>query len=642
MGRLSENTIKVLYNYGKQVYEGVLKEKDAAVIVNQSFPEVAISSAQHYILWYSKMRNGEFLTWNSNSKLLLYYVKQILLEEGRQAGELAAASAKKFAVHVGRKDLEKEINELLQRDSIISSVSKDTWWPSQEEYTPSLTKEQWLELLHDDAVFTQSSLEVMAALYAVGGQSSCVMLTEQYGGTSDMYRMASVHLAERVVKKTGCRTLQEEENSKWWPVLYLGRNTKKEERGNYVWKLRPELHAALEEFDILRYLVKRGEKQLTIKETLQQINSYIASKGYVFDEGLIANFYLSLKAKPFVILAGISGTGKSKLVRLFAEACGATTKNGQFKLLPVKPDWSDASDLLGYVNLESKFKAGEVLTFIYEASKPENTDKLYFLCLDEMNLARVEYYFSDFLSVIETREMESDGKIVTDPLISDSYCEPHEEAVKKYAGLTIPENVYVIGTVNMDETTFPFSRKVLDRANTIEFSSVNLVPSFPEEQEVSIKTVPNSILKSEYLQIPRDKELQPKIIEICEELQKFNEILEVCNAQVAYRVRDEAVAYLLVNRREKLIKENAAMDNIIMQKLLPRLQGSSGALKRALCEMFIQCAGKFEGSDDALRGDIAEQMYKVLAPENQYPRSAKKIYDMVRRFEEDGFTSFWS
>lgn len=520
--------------------------------------------------------------------------------------------------------------------------NKEFWWPSQEEYTPDISKEQWLELLHDDAVFTQSSLEVMAALYAVGGQSSCVALAEQYGGTSDLYRMTSVHLAERVVKKTGCRTLQGEDNSKWWPVLYLGRNTKKEERGNYVWKLRPELHAALEGFDILRYLVKRGEKQLTIRETLQQINSYIASKGYTFDKDLITNYYLSLKSKPFVILAGISGTGKSKLVRLFAEACGATTENGQFKLLPVKPDWSDASDLLGYVDLERRFKAGEVLCYIHEASKPENVDKPYFLCLDEMNLARVEYYFSDFLSVIETRKMEKNGKIVTDPIVSKSFCEPDTDAVNEYAGLTIPENLYVIGTVNMDETTFPFSRKVLDRANTIEFSFVNLVPTFVEKQEVSVESISNSVLKSEYLQLPKDKELQPQIIEICEELQKLNDILESCYAQVAYRVRDEAVAYLLVNRREDLIKPNAAMDNIIMQKMLPRLQGNSGALKRALCEMFIHCADKFEGSEDVLRGDIAEHMHSVLSTENKYPRSAKKIYDMVRRFEEDGFTSFWS
>ena len=98
----------------------------------------------------------------------------------------------------------------------------------------------------------------------------------------------------------------------------------------------------------------------------------------------------------------------------------------------------------------------------------------------------------------------------------------------------------------------------------------------------------------------------------------------------------------MVNQREKLIDENAAMDNIIMQKLLPRLQGSSGALKRALCEMFIHCADKFEGSDDVLRSDVAEQMHKVLASGNKYPCSAKKIYDMIRRFEEDGFTSFWS
>lgn len=644
MGRLSDNTIKILYNYGKQVYLGELKENDAAIIVNQNCPEVAISSAKHYILWYSKMRTGEFLTWNSNSKLLLYYVEQIFLEEGYQAGKMAAEAAKKFAAHVGRKDLETAVNSVILKNDDKMNVLGNIWWPSQEEYPLDLTKDDWKKYILEVELPDHSlPMKMLKGMMLLGGEASCKQLADTYGGHPNSYAGCAMNLGRRVKNYFKLSPCMDGEKERYFPFPFVGKY-----RGgngdNYLYRIRPELFDALKEIDLssIDPYYEKSVKKMSIKETIQQINTYIASKGYTFDEGLIANFYLSLKSKPFVILAGISGTGKSKLVRLFAEACGATTENGQFRLLPVKPDWSDASELLGYVNLEGQFKAGEVLTFIHEASKPENVDKPYFLCLDEMNLARVEYYFSDFLSVIETREMKNDGKIVTDSLISKSFCEQHAGVIGQYAGLTIPENLYVIGTVNMDETTFPFSRKVLDRANTIEFSSVNLIPSFAEEQEVSAEPISNSVLKTEYLQIPKDKELQPQIIKFCEELQKFNLILEGCNAQVAYRVRDEAVAYLLVNQREKLINENAAMDNIIMQKLLPRLQGSSGVLKRALCEMFIYCADKFEGSDDVLRGDIAEKMNKVLSTENKYPHSAKKIYDMIRRFEEDGFTSFWS
>ncbi|MBU3191305.1 AAA family ATPase [Clostridium bowmanii] len=133
-----------------------------------------------------------------------------------------------------------------------------------------------------------------------------------------------------------------------------------------------------------------------INEEVTYIHNYITSKGFYYTKELITNFYLSLKTKPFVILSGISGTGKSKIVELFAQAVGANKDNERFKLVPVRPDWSDATDLLGYRNIESKFIPGVILEAAYEAMK--NLDKPYFLRLDEMNLARVEYYFSDILS----------------------------------------------------------------------------------------------------------------------------------------------------------------------------------------------------------------------------------------------------
>lgn len=205
---------------------------------------------------------------------------------------------------------------------------------------------------------------------------------------------------------------------------------------------------------------------------LHQIQSHIRRKGFFFPEHLIENFYLSLKTKPFVILAGISGTGKTRLVKLFAEALGATGNNGQFTLIPVRPDWSDPADLLGYKDLSGRFKLGPLTEVLVEARKPENGHKPYFICMDEMNLARVEHYFSDLLSVLETQDWQ-EGKIQTQDLISSTMLDTPEDQVK-FGSLGIPENVFLIGTVNMDETTHPFSKKVLDRANTIEFNYINL------------------------------------------------------------------------------------------------------------------------------------------------------------------------
>lgn len=148
--------------------------------------------------------------------------------------------------------------------------------------------------------------------------------------------------------------------------------------------------------------VNTNEIVYNVKDELDYIKSYIKNHGFSYNDKLIENFYLSLKSKPFLILAGISGTGKSKLARLFAEAIGCNTKNGRFMLVPVRPDWSDSTELLGYKDMHNKFHPGVLTNFIKRAINDIN--RPYFFVLDEMNLARVEHYFSDILSIIESRK----------------------------------------------------------------------------------------------------------------------------------------------------------------------------------------------------------------------------------------------
>lgn len=370
--------------------------------------------------------------------------------------------------------------------------------------------------------------------------------------------------------------------------------------------------------------------ELLIKEQINLVKDYIASKGFSYDGELIENFYLSLKSKPFVILAGTSGTGKTRLVRLFAEAIGAN-----YKLVSVRPDWSDSSDLFGHVNLKGEFVPGAIIDYIHEAAKPENINIPYFLCLDEMNLARVEYYLSDFLSIIETRHRE-DGRVVTDEIILD------KAASVTYGKVILPENLYVIGTVNMDETTFPFSKKVLDRANTIEFSYVDLVPDFSEAlEEAEAQNCKNDFLKTDYITLMSDTATEDRqfVSDICLELQEINEILQRAQAHVGYRVRDEIVFYMLNNKKAELLDTNLAFDNEIMQKILPRIQGSSASIKDMLCELFKKCAGDYTGLSQA---SVSEQMQVYVEIKDcKYKKSAEKICYMMRRFEEDGFTSYW-
>ena len=369
------------------------------------------------------------------------------------------------------------------------------------------------------------------------------------------------------------------------------------------------------------------------KDIVEKIKKYIAGKGFYYETGLLENFYLSLKSKPFVLLAGTSGTGKTRLVKLFAEAVGATSENGRYKMVAVRPDWSDSSDLLGHIDLNGIFVPGAIYDFVKRAM--DNKEKPYFLCLDEMNLARVEYYFSDFLSIIETRDMDDNGNISSEVLYLN-------KALAESEKLYLPENLYIIGTVNMDETTFPFSRKVLDRANTIEFSYVNLnVDTLESFGEVNQLDLDNEFLKSKYLLLAHCKDELDYVSTRADELQKINEILQKADAHVGYRVRDEIIFYLLNNKESKLIDENEAFDNELMQKILPRIQGSSEVIKKMLCDLFTVCfiePTKVQTESD----NTFELMYKQCEAEDcKYKHSARKIAFMVRRFEEDGFTSYW-
>ncbi|BCG57326.1 McrB family protein [Paenibacillus sp. URB8-2] len=391
----------------------------------------------------------------------------------------------------------------------------------------------------------------------------------------------------------------------------------------------------------------------SISTFLHQIQSYIKQKGFFFPEHLIENFYLSLKTKPFVILAGISGTGKTRLVKLFAEALGATGDNGQFTLIPVRPDWSDPSDLLGYKDLSGRFKPGPLTEVLVEARKPENQHRPYFICLDEMNLARVEHYFSDLLSVLETQDWQ-EGKIRTQGLLSPTMLDTLEDQAK-YGNLSIPENVFLIGTVNMDETTHPFSKKVLDRANTLEFNYINL-EQYPELNESENLSDPSDLselnhlfLRSDYLQLidayDTNKEL---IIRTTERLVKINTLLEDIHANVGFRVRDAICFYMIYNERYKLISEEEAFDWQLLQKILPRIQGSHSSVRRVLLNLIKGALGNGSGVTVNIQElmEDASPLYSrwnagQTPPMAKHPQSARKLAFMLRRLEEDGFTSYW-
>ena len=353
-------------------------------------------------------------------------------------------------------------------------------------------------------------------------------------------------------------------------------------------------------------------------------------------------YLTALRTKPFMLLAGISGTGKSRIARQIAKACWASDSEERTKQVPsnfcmiqVKPNWHDSTELLGYVSrIEGeKYVAGKFLPFVAKAW--ENLDTPHILCLDEMNLAPVEQYFAEYLSVIESRKLNEDGTITTDPIITAVAEQWFWDLVQtltsdgalqdqfKTEGITLPPNLFVIGTVNMDETTFSFSRKVLDRAMTIEMNEVDLEGGLTKEEQSELGEIGNSIigLAVEGKDIYEDhKDYCDQVIEY---LKLVNEELENTPFKIAYRTRNEFLLYA-VNRKsfDNESSLESALDEMTSMKILPRIEGDSERVKAPL---------------DALRKLMQERGWD----ENE-SISLKKIKEMLSKLQQSGYTSYWT
>ena len=227
----------------------------------------------------------------------------------------------------------------------------------------------------------------------------------------------------------------------------------------------------------------------------------------------IAPYITAIRTKPFLLLAGISGTGKSRIVRELAfKSCpeylqdNDGTTPGNYCMIEVKPNWHDSTELLGYY---SSFNGGgyrftKFDRFVVKAWL--NPDVPFFVCLDEMNLAPVEQYFAEFLSVLETRSRDNEGNVVTGTLVDKQYFKDDTKMTEYFGlvngddwtikvrsdlvnkGLTLPPNLIVIGTVNMDDTTYQFSRKVIDRAMTIEMNGGELSQMFGNSNSLKYRS----------------------------------------------------------------------------------------------------------------------------------------------------------
>ncbi len=359
-------------------------------------------------------------------------------------------------------------------------------------------------------------------------------------------------------------------------------------------------------------------------------------------------YITAIKSKPFLLLAGISGTGKSRIVRELARACWdvdsdeyKSQKPKNFEMVQVKPNWHDSSELIGYVSRvsgEPVYVAGDFLKFVAKAW--EEPDVPYFLCLDEMNLAPVEQYFAEYLSVIESRKADAEGNVTTDPILNKINEQWYfdltaqltiNDGIRKQFnedGICIPQNLIIVGTVNMDETTFSFSRKVLDRAMTIEMNEVDLNGGLANKYEQIGKLGPAELIGNAVEGVDiysSNKGVCDKAIAY---LQKINDKLEGTPFKIAYRTRNEVLLYVMNNLPYKKDEEtedyvvNRALDEITNMKILSRIEGDADKIGNLL-----------ESLTDVIKEQLGVQFENSI--------SLKKLSEMKSRLAS-GYTSFWS
>lgn len=416
-------------------------------------------------------------------------------------------------------------------------------------------------------------------------------------------------------------------------------------------------------------------KPLLSVNELNNMFSAEISNGEVIGQQKNANKYrtyiTAIKTKPFLLLAGISGTGKSRIVRELARACWdegseefKAQKPSNFEMVQVKPNWHDSSELIGYVSRIDgvRYVVGPFLRFMVKAI--QNPEIPYFLCLDEMNLAPVEQYFAEYLSVIESRKLQEDGNITTDPLIDYSNTEEYQSLIMQLfpdddemrnayltedggLRLSIPQNLIVVGTVNMDETTFSFSRKVLDRAMTIEMNEVDLFRGLDCKYEGIGKIELDDIIGIAVEGV----DIYNKFKDVCNTtisfLIKINEVLEGKPFKIAYRTRNEALLYVVNNMPYNQIEGDnehiytdkyviaRSLDEITCMKILPRIEGDEAKVSaKFLDDLWNVIKSNLEEISECIFGiEETDEIFKSV--------SLAKLDEMKKRLDS-GYTSFWS
>ena len=345
--------------------------------------------------------------------------------------------------------------------------------------------------------------------------------------------------------------------------------------------------------------------------------------GLVFSPNTNKRFLGSLLTKRFCILTGLAGSGKTKLAEAFA--MWLCESDDQYRVVAVGADWTSNENLLGYADALNagayQLPSNGVLDLIIKAGKDDK--RPYFLILDEMNLSHVERYFADFLSAMESSNSKLRLHGVTTGLLAGTTSVPHE--------LALPENLFIIGTVNVDETTYMFSPKVLDRANVIEFRATHdqMAAFLDDPAGINLEALKHqgAAFSQAFVQRSKDGADIATLVndagvaygpQLRADLLVLFTALAAMGAEFGFRSAKEIARFMVIHKELSGAgwQYKDALDAQVLQKLMPKLHGSARKLDGVLKEL------------------------DAFATAEDLPLTREKVKRMQDRLKRDGFTSF--
>lgn len=372
------------------------------------------------------------------------------------------------------------------------------------------------------------------------------------------------------------------------------------------------------------------DKYETHSFNLSQFMNALVNANLQFNDNLVKRFVASLITKPFVILTGLAGSGKTKLAQSFIQ--WICESEDQYKIVPVGADWINREPLLGYPNglkdTEYVTPDNGVLQLIIDAAKEENQEKPYFLLLDEMNLSHVERYFADFLSIMESNDSI---KLYTGSERTST------NGVEIPQNIFWPKNLFIVGTVNIDETTYMFSPKVLDRANVIEFrlddKDLSDFLSNPKKVDLSELITQGTSMASSFLALAQATDTAPNENLNATLVQFFKE-LKTIGAEFGYRSAFEIhLLFAQLSQIDANLTIDEKIDFAVMQKLLPKLHGSRSKIVTSLEALMKLCLVDTTNFNSSKLDEIEESNIK-------YKVSFEKLKRMYFNALNNGFTSY--